>query len=185
MPLLTNHSLVFRTLALTLFVPSWLLGADSSTIGRQTLEDFVAYYCHQYSVSEPWVRAIIAVESNWKPEVVSEKGAADLMQIMPATARRFGVRNRFDSTTNIEAGVRYLAILLTRFKGDRIRATAAYFAGERRIAARDMGTSSPDVFAFVRKVYFHLTEETLTKSLEAPAARPRVTKTIKWPRLPP
>jgi soluble lytic murein transglycosylase-like protein len=173
MPLLTDHLLVFRMLVLTLFVPSSLLGADPSTIGRQTLEYFVAYYCHQYSVSEPWVRAIIAVESNWKPDAVSEKGAAGLMQLMPVTARRFGVLNRFESSANIEAGVRYLAELLNSFKGDRIRATAAYFAGGWRIANLKTPHFPPQVDVYVRKVYFNLTEETLKKSPEAPAAKRR------------
>ena len=86
-------------------------------IERRRQEYFVAFYCHQYSVSEPWVRAIITVESNWRPDAVSEKGAAGLMQLMPGTARRFGVRNRFDSAANIEAGVKYLAFLLAHFKG--------------------------------------------------------------------
>ena len=173
MSLLTDPLLVVRMLALALFVPSWLLGADSSTIRRQTLEYFVAYYCHQYSVSEPWVRAIIAVESNWNPDAVSEKGAAGLMQLMPTTARRFGVRNRFESSANIEAGVRYLAELLKRFKGDRIRASAAYFTGEGRIARFKTPHFPPQVDVYVRKVYFNLTEETLKKSSEAPTTKRR------------
>ena len=130
----------------------------------------MAYYCHQYSVSEPWVRAIITVESNWRPDAVSEKGAAGLMQLMPGTARRFGVRNRFDSAANIEAGVKYLAFLLAHFKGNRIRATAAYFTGEARIEGRTVTNFAPDVLAYVRKVYFHLTEETLRKSHEEKVA---------------
>jgi soluble lytic murein transglycosylase-like protein len=52
------------------------------------------------------------------------------MQLMPATAKRFGVHNRFDSATNIEGGIRYLGWLSDRFQGDRVLATAAYFTGE-------------------------------------------------------
>ncbi len=104
------------------------------------------------------------------------------MQIMPATARRFGVRNRFESAANVEAGVRYLAELLTRFKGDRIRASAAFFTGEERIASLKTLDLPPQVQVYVRKVYFYLTEETLKKSLEAPAARPRKRIIYLFPR---
>ena len=91
------------------------------------------------------------------------------MQLMPGTARRFGVCNRFDSAANIEAGVKYLAFLLAYFEGNRIRATAAYFTGEAHIEGRTVTNLAPNVLAYVRKVYFHLTEETLKKTLEVPA----------------
>jgi soluble lytic murein transglycosylase-like protein len=94
------------------------------------------------------VRAIITVESSWQSDAVSEKGAAGLMQLMPETAKHFGIRNRFDSAANIEGGVKCLAWLHGRFNGDRILATAAYFAGETRIAAQNRGALSPDVAAY-------------------------------------
>lgn len=168
-----DHKLRFGALILTLLSSHTLWGADLPNIERRRQEYFVAFYCYQHSVPEPWVRAIITVESNWRPDAISEKGAAGLMQLMPVTARRFGIRNRFDSSANIEAGVKYLAFLLTRSKGDRILATAAYFAGERRIEWRKKPRLSPDVLTYVRKIYFHFAEETLKESVEALATKPQ------------
>lgn len=75
------------------------------------------------------VHSVIAVESNYDPLAVSPKGAEGLMQLIPSTARRFGVDDSFDPRQNIEAGVRYLRYLKDRFQDDRL-ALAAYNAGE-------------------------------------------------------
>ena len=76
------------------------------------------------------VRSVIQTESNYNPKAVSNKGAQGLMQLIPATAERFGVRDSFDSRDNIEGGVKYLRYLLDMFHGDYERAVAAYNAGE-------------------------------------------------------
>lgn len=73
------------------------------------------------------VRAVITVESAYKPKARSHKGAMGLMQLMPATAREYGVRNAYDPAENINAGVRHLKRLLDRF--DLRLAVAAYNAG--------------------------------------------------------
>ncbi len=73
---------------------------------------------------------MIQVESNYNPYAVSPKGAQGLMQLMPETARRFGVRNTFDIKENIEGGVRYLKYLGTLFPEDPRLTIAAYNAGE-------------------------------------------------------
>ena len=161
MRLSRNQRLCFGGLILALLTPRTLLGSDLPNLEWRRQEYFVAYYCHEYSVSEPWVRAIITVESNWRTESVSEKGAVGLMQLMPGTARRFGVNNRFDSAANIEGGVKYLSWLFARFQRDRIHATAAYFTGEARIGYRPASQFPSDALAYVKKVYFHLTRETL------------------------
>ena len=156
-----DQRLCFGALILALLSSHTLWGADLPNTERRRQEYFVAYYCHQYSVSEPWVRAIITVESNWRPDAVSEKGAAGLMQLMPGTARRFDVHNRFDSARNIEGGIRYLRWLSDHFQGDRVLATAAYFTGEERMAGQCIRNFSPEVLAYVRKVYSHMTSELL------------------------
>jgi soluble lytic murein transglycosylase-like protein len=81
-------------------------------------------------VDEAVVRAIIHAESAFNPNALSRVGAQGLMQLMPATARRFGVGNAFDASQNIAGGVQYLAWLLKRFKGDVALAAAGYNAGE-------------------------------------------------------
>ena len=83
-----------------------------------------------YGVDEAIVRAIIHAESAFNPNALSRVGAQGLMQLMPATARRFGVGNAFDAGQNIRGGVQYLAFLLKRFNGDLNLTAAGYNAGE-------------------------------------------------------
>ncbi len=76
---------------------------------------------------------MIRAESNYNPDAVSPKGALGLMQLIPSTARRFGVSNPFDVRENIEGGVRYLRFLLDYYQGDYPKAIAAYNAGEAAV----------------------------------------------------
>ncbi len=80
------------------------------------------------------VKSVMLVESNYNPRAVSKKGARGLMQLMPDTARRFGVSDRQDAGQSIRAGVHYLAALLEQFKGDVSLALAGYNAGEGAVA---------------------------------------------------
>lgn len=84
----------------------------------------------EFGVEEAIVRAIIHAESAFNPNALSRVGAQGLMQLMPATARRFGVGNAFDASQNIRGGVQYLAWLLKRFNNDLTLAAAGYNAGE-------------------------------------------------------
>jgi soluble lytic murein transglycosylase-like protein len=84
----------------------------------------------KYEVDPLLVHSVISVESSYDRYAVSPKGAQGLMQLMPDTARRFGVSNTFDVQDNIEGGVRYLKYLQTLFPNDPKLALAAYNAGE-------------------------------------------------------
>jgi soluble lytic murein transglycosylase-like protein len=79
------------------------------------------------------VRAVIVVESGFNPRAVSKRGAVGLMQLQPATARRYGVKDIYDPEQNIRAGTRYLSDLLTRFDSNLELALAAYNAGEEAV----------------------------------------------------
>ncbi|PPU98623.1 transglycosylase [Xanthomonas populi] len=84
----------------------------------------------EFGVEESIVRAIIHAESAYNPLALSRAGAQGLMQLMPGTARRFGVSDAYDVSQNIRGGVQYLAWLLKRFNGDFTLAAAGYNAGE-------------------------------------------------------
>lgn len=79
------------------------------------------------------LHAVISVESRYNPRAVSRKGAAGLMQLMPATAKRYGVSNSFDPAQNLNGGAKYLRYLLTLFNSDVSLALAAYNAGENAV----------------------------------------------------
>src|ERR1700722_1837506 len=79
------------------------------------------------------VRAVIVVESGFNPRAVSKKGAIGLMQLQPATAKRYGVKNIYDPGENVRAGAHYLSDLLTRFGSNLELALAAYNAGEEAV----------------------------------------------------
>ncbi len=110
------------------------------------------FYARAYKVPIELVAAVIQAESNWNPNVFSNKGAAGLMQLMPGTAARFGVRNRFDIQENIRGGVAYLAWLIQLFHGDLRLAVAAYQVGEAPILRRRLAYSSAEVFEYVARV---------------------------------
>ena len=113
---------------------------------------WAVYYAAAYQVPGELVEAIIDEESGWNPCAVSSKGAAGIMQLMPETAVRFGVKNRFRVEENIRGGVAYLAWLRRKFNGDLRLMTAAYYVGEYPIRLRGLDYSSPDVQAYVQRV---------------------------------
>lgn len=93
----------------------------------------IAQAARQYSIDRELIQAVIAVESCFNQRAVSPAGAQGLMQLMPATADRFGVSDSFNAKQNILAGSRYLQWLLKRFNGNLRYAVAGYNAGEGRI----------------------------------------------------
>lgn len=108
------------------------------------------------------LKAVIATESGFNPKAVSPKGAVGLMQLMPTTAQRFGVQAQATQTleerltdprTNLQAGARYLALLLRQFGGETELALAAYNAGEGAVlrAGRQV-PNYPETQKYVRKV---------------------------------
>lgn len=92
--------------------------------------DAIATAADRYALDRALLAAVAKVESNFNPYAVSPRGACGILQLMPATVKRFGVKNVFDARQNIEAGARYLRWLLDRFDGRLELALAGYNAGE-------------------------------------------------------
>jgi len=107
-------------------VPSGLL--ESTPYG-----EIIAAVSEAHGVDPLLVRALIQVESNYQSKARSRKGAMGLMQLMPATARSYNVRNPFDPRANIEAGIKHLKSLIDRF-GKVDLGLAAYNAGEGAVS---------------------------------------------------
>ncbi len=105
------------------------------------------------SVEPNLLRAVIVVESGFNSRAVSKRGAVGLMQLMPATASRFGVSNPYDPRQNIHAGAKYLKFLIDRFGQDVRLALAAYNAGEEAVD-RNGGQIPPftETMAYVPRV---------------------------------
>ena len=118
-------------------------------------EGWVQHYATHYGVPSELVAALIDVESRWNPRAVSISGAMGLMQLMPATARRFGAFKPFDTEKNIAAGTRYVTTLMWEFHGDLRLVAAAYYAGDRWVGKRQFDYSNPDVIAYVESVRRH------------------------------
>ncbi|MBI4165125.1 MAG: transglycosylase SLT domain-containing protein [Acidobacteria bacterium] len=100
------------------------------------------------------VHSIIQVESGYDPNAVSRKGAMGLMQLVPGTAKRFGVENPFDPVQNIHGGVSYLKYLLDMFSGDVTLSLAAYNAGENSVLRTGGVPAFRETQDYVRKVNY-------------------------------
>lgn len=107
-------------------------GVSFATVRLNTAayQSEIAAAAREFGVEEAIVRAIIHAESAFNPAALSHAGAQGLMQLMPATARRFGVADSYDASQNIRGGVQYLAWLLKRYDGNLTLAAAGYNAGE-------------------------------------------------------
>jgi len=93
--------------------------------------DWIIYHAGERQGVDPrFIHAVIKQESRYNPKAVSGVGAQGLMQMMPATAKRFGLKDPFDPAANVEAGTKYLKFLLKKFNGDVSLALAGYNAGE-------------------------------------------------------
>jgi soluble lytic murein transglycosylase len=136
------------TFLLLLLLPQ----AVCAEIGTASAERCVQHYAAQYRVPPELIAAFIDVESRWNPRATSSKGAMGLMQLMPATARRFGAFQPFDADQNIAAGTRYVTTLMWEFHGDMRLVAAAYYAGDHWILRKQLNYDNPDVVAYVQAI---------------------------------
>ncbi len=101
---------------------------------KNAYDSIIRQAAQTYGVSEGLIKAVMHTESGFNVQARSPVGAQGLMQLMPATARRFNVSNAYDPQQNIMAGAKYLAWLLKRFNGNTTLALAGYNAGEGNVA---------------------------------------------------
>jgi hypothetical protein len=110
--------------------PNYSNAAENRSVSAAAIDRYIKEAAARHHVDPNLVRALVKVESNFNPRAISSKGAMGLMQLMPATARLYDVRNPFDAAQNVDAGVRHLKGLLENFGGDVSLSLAAYNAGQ-------------------------------------------------------
>jgi soluble lytic murein transglycosylase-like protein len=123
---------------------------SDETLAKRPFADLISTAAAAHDVDLRLVHAVIEQESNYEPRARSKKGARGLMQLMPATARQYGVRNAYDPKSNLDAGVRHLKNLLSRL--DLPEALAAYNAGEGTIQRYGGLPPFPETQTYVRNI---------------------------------
>ena len=106
----------------------------------------------RYSVDADLITSVIAVESNFDPKAKSRRDARGLMQLLPETAARLGVKDIYDPKENIDAGTRYLRDLLQKYGNNLVLALAAYNAGPERVQQYGRVPPFAETISYVRRV---------------------------------
>ena len=138
-------------------LPSCLLSdpvaaPEANPRNRKEIEQLVHRLAPQYAIDPHLVMAVISIESSFNPRAVSPKNAQGLMQLIPETAERFGVKQVFSPAENIKGGLAYLRWLLAFFEGDVPLVLAAYNAGERAVEKYRGIPPYPETRNYVRRI---------------------------------
>jgi hypothetical protein len=133
------------------FVPDEVLD-EIDVPGGGDVRGLATAAARRHGLPPDLVLAVVGVESGFRAEAVSPKGAQGLMQLMPGTSRELGVADPFDPEQNLDGGVRHLGALLTLYDGDLTRALAAYNAGPGAVSRHRGVPPYRETQAYVRKV---------------------------------
>jgi hypothetical protein len=145
---------------------SWRYDDTRKPMFKSKFDDTITEAAKHFDIDAALVSAVIKAESDYNPRIVSNKGARGLMQLMPATAERFGVSNSFDPVANIYAGTRYLRWLLKTFDGNADLAVAAYNAGEGNVWKYKGVPPFRETVNYINRIAKHL------HRIEPPASAP-------------
>jgi hypothetical protein len=161
---------------------SWRYSEASRPLWDSKYNDIIMEAAKRFDVDAALVSAVIKAESDYNPRTVSNKGARGLMQLMPATAERFGVTNSFDPAQNIHAGTRYLRWLLKTFDGNADLAVAAYNAGEGNVWKYDGVPPFRETVNYIKRISKHIRkaidEEVIPRHIE-PAATAETSASLR------
>lgn len=138
----------------------------------QGINELVETIAAQHNLPPQLIHAVIKVESNYNSTAISPKGALGLMQLIPATARRFGVAHAFDPVENIQGGARYLKYLVDLYDGNYPLVLAAYNAGEAAVAKYNGIPPYPETQNYVILVKNHLEKLVAAMAKQAPVPQP-------------
>ena len=138
----------------------WCAGSDGQPVrlanaGRSEVEAVVRRLAPRFGLDPNLVLAVIAAESDFNPQARSPKGALGLMQLIPATARRFGVSDPLEPLQNLRGGMSYLRWLLARFDGDVPLTLAGYNAGENAVERHGGIPPYTETQTYVRRILAH------------------------------
>lgn len=157
--------------------PKKSLGAFST--GNQEIDGYIEEASALYNIDPLLIYAQMNQESRFKRKATSHKGASGLMQLMPDTAKRFGVKNIYNPKQNIKAGVKYMRWLLDRFGGDVQLALAGYNAGEGSV--KKYGNKIPpyrETRNYVARIMSHYEQITNQISFSTTAATDKTTEAL-------
>lgn len=127
-----------------------------TALPQTDFDPFIEKVASEFDLEPALIKAVALVESGFNPKAVSSKGAKGLMQLMPATARSYGVKNAHDPYENLRAGANHLRTLLDEFSGDLTLALAAYNAGSGAVRRSGGVPRYRETQDYVRKVEGHL-----------------------------
>jgi len=125
---------------------------DCDPIPAAEADKLISSTASRQGVDENLLRNVIRQESSFRPCAVSSKGALGLMQLMPATLERLGVKNPLDPAENVDAGARFLKDLLVRYGGDLTRALGAYNAGPGKVDAANGVPEFPETLEYIKRI---------------------------------
>lgn len=128
------------------------VAAPQQPLQQAPFGELIQSAARKYSVDADLVSSVIVAESNFNPRAISRRGARGLMQLLPSTAARFGVRDIFDPAQNIDAGTRYLRDLLVLYQGDLVLTLAAYNAGPGAVERYGRVPPYNETISYVRAI---------------------------------